>query len=283
MTAVAQDMTVLVADPAFAGKVPKAPQISVLTPHTAAQFDVHSPRANLFVVSTAADLEPVAKFVHDANNVHKLRALFVRSDFDCAWSVPLLERAGIRALRNTIVHTSAAVPTRVLKAWAWGAERTLIADAVSVGDRLLVRDCTLRTIEVAFGQVPALAGLPQAARPAFSVDPDGSFLHWTEGDVHVSLSEIRYALEPELRENVDLKRLASQKRFGLAVAGLRKERGLRQSDIGGVSSKQVHRIESGVVSPRLETVSKLAAALGLNTKDYLDAIASRLGPARDCA
>ena len=275
MNQAAHDMTVILADPSFSGRVPRARQVSVLNERAAASFDVRQPHLNLFVLSNATNLGPIARLVREANAVHKLRALFVRADVACNWSVPMLDRAGIRTLRNTLVHDSNAIPERVLRAWAWGAQNDLIADALAFDDKLIVRDCALNSFEVDFELLPVLAKLPPESRSTFTVDPDGSFLHWAVGDVHVSLDEIRYALEPGFRESSDLKRLASQKRFGSAVAQLRKEAGLSQAEITGLSVKQVSRIERGHSAPRLQSLRILADAHSMPIDDYLEAIAVR--------
>lgn len=276
MTTADLQMTVFVADPAFAGPVPKAAHISVFTPKTAKGFNVGEPWLNLFVISAATDLGPVAQLVHEASSVHKLRALFVRTEFDSAWSLPLLDRAGIRTLRNTIVHRSGDIPARVLRAWAWGAQHELIADAVATDDHLLVRDCALKTFELDFSQIPVLSKLAGASRSEFSIDPDGSYLHWPKEDIHLSLDEIRYALEPDFRTEIQWRRLTSQERFGAAVAELRRRAGLRQSDLPSLSTKQVSRIETGKVLPRLDTISKLASVHNMTVEEYLNELASRM-------
>jgi len=274
MAAVNQNMAVVVADPTFSAQVPRAAHFSVFTTRSAGRIDVHQERLGLFVVSTATGLAPVADLVHRASSLHKLRALFVRADVDCSWSLPLLERAGIRALRNTIVHNSPQLPARVLRAWAWGAERELIADAVATDDSLLVRDCALETISVPFALIPTLADLPSRSR--FEVDSDGSYLHWPETDTHLSLSELRYATDADYKSKTDLKRAVAHRRFGWAVAELRKKHGLHRTDVTGLSARQIARIESGDVHPRLATISTLAAAHGMPRNEYLDTLADLL-------
>jgi hypothetical protein len=218
----------------------------------------------------------VAELVHKANSVHQLRALFVRADVDVAWFLPMLEKAKLRTLRNMIVHTSPGLPERVLRAWASGGQDYLIADAAVVDDRLLLRSCALEHYDVGFSELPALAGLPPTRRADFSLDSDGSFLHWEEGDIHVGLEALRYAVDADFRLQTDLRRLSFDRRFGEAIASLRNDHGLRRSDISGVSAREVARIESGVSFPRLETVGRLASAHGVDLTGYLGAVAEVL-------
>ncbi|MGB2924047.1 MAG: helix-turn-helix transcriptional regulator, partial [Limnothrix sp.] len=54
-----------------------------------------------------------------------------------------------------------------------------------------------------------------------------------------------------------------------AIATFRKQSKLRQSDIDGVSSRQISRIENGE-STKLETLELLAKAHNLEINDYLE-------------
>lgn len=274
----------MMGDPGFTGPVPRGPRTYVLSLGALGSIDVKRSGANFFVFTSASGLEPVAEFVHHANSVHRLRALFVRADVDCTWFLQMFERANLRTLRNTLVHTDPAVPRRVIHAWQRGAQDMLIADATVAGDRLLVRSCALNSFEVGFTDISALARLPEDGRGKFVIDQDGSYLHWPASDTHVGLDMIRFALEPEFREATLLSKLAFDRRFGRAVRAMRREAGLRQSDIPGLSARQVSRIEYGAGAgdgaggsvPRFETVRKLAAAHSLSVGGYLDRIAKEL-------
>jgi len=269
-------LTIVMADDGFDGRIPTGQNVVVLSPTTAKAFDIRKPGMDLFVVAAATGLESVAGLVHEANSAHRLRALFARADVDCTWLLPMLERAGVRTLRNMLVHTSAAVPERVLGAWQSCAQDYLIADAAVADDRLFVRSCALERFEVGFRDIPALADMPESERPRFVVDRDGSYLHWDSGDIHVGLDMLRYALDPGFRAKANLRRLSFDRRFGRAVKALRLDKGLRQSDILGLSARQVSRIEAGYGVPRAETIRKLARAHGLDAVTYLDRVAVAL-------
>lgn len=275
------ELTVLMADPVFDGCMLSDPHVSILSPTTAKSADIARPGTDFFVVAAATELGLVADLVHEANSSHRLRALFVREDIDSAWFIPMLERANVRTLRNMLVHTSSSVPERVLRAWQRGAQDELIGDAAVADDRLFVRSCALERFELGFSQIAALNELPASQRAHFTVDPDGSFLHWECGDVHVGLDMIRYALDPAFRHVVDLRRVSFDTRFGASIKSIRLDKGLRQSDIVGLSEKQISRIEAGIGTPRLNSVRKLAAAHGLDTESYLGLISTHLSVGRE--
>jgi hypothetical protein len=247
----------------------------VLTPETTSRAEIRKAR-DVFVLASATKLAIVSPFIREANAAHHLRALLLRADVDCAWILPMLERANLRSPRNTLVHSSPDVPRRVLRAWQHRAQHQLIADATVVGDRLFVRSCSLEPFEIRFCDLPALARLSEEERAHFSIDEDGSYLHWTGGDLHVGLDMIRYGVDEDFRIKTNLRRLAAEARFGGAVKTLRTAEGLRQSDIPGLSAKQVSRIEAGQGTPRVKTIQKLAHAIGASPQAYLDRVAEEL-------
>ncbi len=81
-----------------------------------------------------------------------------------------------------------------------------------------------------------------------------------------------------------------QKHIGSMVYALRKEKGLRQSELAsltGIKQPNLSRIENGLVEPRQSTLEKIARALGVDLREMLDEhrmadIESKLRwPARD--
>jgi hypothetical protein len=93
--------------------------------------------------------------------------------------------------------------------------------------------------------------------------------------VHIDLDAIRYVKDKAWRQKKDRERLMYDARFGEAVAILRKKYGLKQSDIQGLSERQVRRIEKGEKT-KVDTLAILAKSHGMSLKDYLDKIAETL-------
>ncbi|MGV8083750.1 MAG: helix-turn-helix domain-containing protein [Coriobacteriia bacterium] len=276
MRAGTHSLAIVMADRGFGGRVPRGPHTAVFSLNAARSLDVRSSADRYFVFASASELVPVAELVRKVSSIHRLGALFVRADVDCTWFLPMFEKANLRTLRNTIVHTDPAVPQRVVNAWQVGAQDKLIADATVSDGRLFVRSCALDSFDIGFGDLPALARLPEEERINFTIDEDGSFLHWDWNDIHVGLEMIRSAGDPDFRDASRLQRLTLNRRFGIAVRDVREKRGLRQADIAGLSARQVSRIESGAGAPRYETIQKIARAHSLTVQQYLDAIAASL-------
>jgi transcriptional regulator with XRE-family HTH domain len=63
--------------------------------------------------------------------------------------------------------------------------------------------------------------------------------------------------------------------YGVAIRKLRREKGLRQSDIEGLTARQVGRIEAGQRAT-LSALRKLAQAHGMGVDEYMDRLAQSL-------
>ena len=103
---------------------------------------------NLFVLCHATDVHTVAKVVSVANRQHRLRALFIEQDVDLVLLLPMLDKAGLRMLRNVWVHQGPGLPEKVLNAWETGAHHKLIAHAAVVRDHLHILTCALEELAV---------------------------------------------------------------------------------------------------------------------------------------
>ncbi len=228
---------------------------------------------NIFVLAPASELPDVAEFVSIANRRHQLRALLVRDDVQPSSIPQMFERAGLRMMRNTVVYSDPSVPRRVLSAWTQNAQEELISKASVSKDRLFVLSCALQPYEVAFDSMPSLKRIPVAERGSFVVDEDGSYLHWPGPDIHLDLDAIRAAINPEARARAEAARALHDSRYGAAIAKLRLRMGLKQSEIKGLSERQVRRIEKGERTT-YEALCRLAAAHHMDLEAYLRELAA---------
>lgn len=229
---------------------------------------------NLFLLCPATELQMVARVASSSNRRHRLRVLFVQKNVDLPFLGSMFERAQIKMVRNVLVHSEPDLPWRVLRAWEMGAQGQLIAQAEVLKDKLIVLSCALERFEVPFNEIKALKEMSPRDRNDLVVADDGSYLYWSKSDVHLDLDAVRYAADPIWREQVDRDTSLYGERFGAAVTSLRKEHQLRQSDIDGVSERQVRRIEGGAF-PRAETLRRMAKAHGLALDEYLGELARR--------
>lgn len=182
----------------------------------------------------------------------------------------------IRQVQNEpfITGDSAALHRLILARQA-KAERLLIASATVEYEHLTLWDCQPKRYDVPIADIPALRRLPAAARANFELDPDGSFVYWPEGDVHIGMDVIHELTNPTIRKQNDEQRRQSARRFAGAIRAFRRERGLTQKAIPGLSSRQLRRLELGDTIPHSTTLQKLADAHGLDLNAYLAELAKR--------
>ena len=230
---------------------------------------------DVFVLTSVSGLPAVSDFVRDANRRNHLRTLFVREDDNARFLPQMLHEAKLRSSRNILVHSKKDVPRRVLTAWSLGCPDQLIATAHVMDEELFVMACDHSMFRVNFEEMPALRNIPFQQRSSFTISSEGSYLHWPDVDIHIDLDAVRCLKDESWREKKDREKLMYDLRFGEAVAALRKQLGLRQAGIRGLSERHVRRIEKGERT-RIDTLAVLAESHGLSLKEYLDEIAAIL-------
>ncbi len=158
-----------------------------------------------------------------------------------------------------------------------GSQAQLIADAKVMGDRLLVLSCSMEELEIPFQSIPALNRIPMGERASFEIADDGAYIYWAGADIHLDLDTFRCYTDPAWHQKFAAFKLTHDQLFGKAIATLRKNHKLRQTDITGLSDRQVRRIELGESSTKIDTLKLLAASHGMELDTYLDAVASLIG------
>lgn len=158
---------------------------------------------------------------------------------------------------------------RVKEAWECGAEDELIASALVLSDSLVVMGCDLKVWEVPMASIPCFERVPVEERANFEIDEDGSYLYWESADLHVDLEDFKAAVEPEFKEQLLMKKLEYGKSYGRAIAAVRKAHNLTQSEIEGITDRQIRRIEKEGQQPTLNALKKLAQAHGMDLEGYL--------------
>lgn len=155
-----------------------------------------------------------------------------------------------------------------------------IVDAFVLGGELnvLTGDMEQRTFPIR--RIPELVPLSARQRGDFRIDQDGSYLHWPSHDVHTGVSQLLQQFDPMFMVDVEIER-NERDQTGAALRAMREQRGLRQTDIPGMSERQVHRIETGVSRLRWPSVQKFAAAFGIEPKPFLDELAGHVETLRN--
>lgn len=91
------------------------------------------------------------------------------------------------------------------------------------------------------------------------------------GEYEASMDALLYEQDSNFRRELRKRQLENDDSFGASVRRLRIQRGLKRSDIPGISDKQVARIERGETeNPQAETLNALAAALAVSVEELGD-------------
>jgi hypothetical protein len=171
-----------------------------------------------------------------------------------------------------------ALAARVLLALDDTDGENRIVDAWWEGTTLVVVSPTpegFRKLRVPLEKLPVLQRLPQEQHQEFEIDEEGAFLYWPGGDIHLGWEQFEYAVDKAASLKAQQQTEAFNKAYGAAIRKLRREKGLRQSDMEGLTARQVGRIESGRRAT-LSALRKLAASHGMSVNEYMDELAKCL-------
>ncbi len=151
-----------------------------------------------------------------------------------------------------------------------------IIDAYLAGDSLYVRGPGHRMLHVPVNSIRALGGQPRSVLRNFQIDPDGSFVHWPDLDVHLGWNQFLQAVDPEELRKAQQRSEGYNKRYGAAIRKLREEARLSQSMIEGLTERQLRRIEQGESRATRAALGTLAKAHGLAVNDYMDRLSKAM-------
>jgi hypothetical protein len=155
---------------------------------------------------------------------------------------------------------------RILDAW-WEESTLVVVSATQEG---------FRKSRVPLEKLPVLRRISQRQREDFAIDEDGTFIHWPSADIHLGWEQFERAVNVAARLKAEQQTEGFNRAYGAAIEGLRKDKGLRQSDIAGLTARQVGRIEHGQCRATLSALQKLAQAHDMSVNTYMEELARRL-------
>lgn len=167
--------------------------------------------------------------------------------------------------------------SRVIRGLTVKSDAPMIADAWIEGKRLFLLSPSFERMVVPFEALARFLGNDTAAVATFEIDDDGSFLYWPHADAHLGWTQLRQLVDPTSVLPALQKSLAFNRRYGAAIRAVREERGLKQSDISGVTQRHLRRVEHGEQAASKTILEALASAHALPLDSYLELLAQRLG------
>jgi hypothetical protein len=129
-------------------------------------------------------------------------------------------------------------------------------------------------LRVPLDKLPVLQGRNKKALENYEVDEDGSFVYWPSLDVHLGWEQFEQVVDEVAYLKAKQQSDTFNKAYGIAIKKLRQKSQLRQSDIKGLTPRQVGRIERGECRTTHNALSKLAKAHKKSISDYMNELAN---------
>jgi hypothetical protein len=212
------------------------------------------------VVSGAFHLLFTEPTTHPDQVAHWMRATNIRAE----------NRLHVVKIENLEAPQLSQLLGRVCSALGRDGSRGSIIDAYLSGDTLLVRGTKHRLLHVPLSSVPALRDQPREVVRNFEIDPDGSFIHWPELDVHLGWNQFLQAVDPEELRRAQQRSIGFNERYGAAIRKVREAAGILQSKVEGLTERQLRRIEQGECRATAAAINTLAKAHGLDANTYME-------------
>lgn len=162
---------------------------------------------------------------------------------------------------------------RLFLALGSGEEHKRILGAWWEGDTFVVVNPRFKRLHVPVGRIGSLSGQPREKLQDLQIDEDGVFVYWPELDVHLGWEQFAQAANQEEYLRARQQSAEFNAQYGQAIRRLRRKQKLRQSDMKGLTSRQVGRIERGECRATHSALSKLARSHGMSTSEYLAELA----------
>jgi Protein of unknown function (DUF2442) len=165
---------------------------------------------------------------------------------------------------------------RVCSAFRPESSRGNIVDAYFGGNVLYVRGPKQRMLHVPVTSIPALRDQPLAVLHKFRIDPDGSFVHWPDLDVHLGWNQFLQAADPVELHKAMQRSTGFNRRYGAAIRKVREAAGIPQAKVEGITERQLRRIEHGECRTTIGALRDLAKAHALDVNAYMEKVANAM-------
>lgn len=214
----------------------------------------HPELEHLLIAEPDTHPDQIARWVQEARRGprRRPRVLSVES-LDSPQMSQLLERISLAESRGGLIH------------------------AYLAGDALVVLGPKFRELAVPLAAIPELRDRPRDVQRNFTVDPDGSFLHWPDLDLHLGWDQFLQIVEPGELARARGRSRGFNERYGVAIRRLREGAGIAQARVEGLTERQLRRIERGECRATARALAALAGAHGLAPEAYLKRLAEAAG------
>ncbi len=194
--------------------------------------------------------------------VDRLMALQIRSS----------QRLHIASNRNRA--SEAELLYRLVSGLAEYDRSSAVVDAWLEGEELVLLSPSFNRMVVPFEKLTRFLGSDLSKFAEFEIDEDGSFVYWPHADVHLGWKQLQQIIDPTAAIEDVKKSKDFRERYGNAIRSLRESSGLRQSDVKGLTSRQLRRIEHGEQIVSRKALEALAESHQVPVEEYMKKLAA---------
>jgi hypothetical protein len=148
---------------------------------------------------------------------------------------------------------------------AWWEENTFVV--VSPGGE------GFKKLRVPLEKLPALAKCSKEELDNFKIDEDGVFIYWPDEDIHLGWEQFEQAVDKQSCLKAKQQSDEFNRAYGVAIRNIREAHKLLQSNIKGLTPRQIRRIETGECRATYNALCKLAEAHEMSISEYLGKLA----------
>jgi len=149
-----------------------------------------------------------------------------------------------------------------------------IVDAWVEGDDLVLLSPCFDRMAISGKKPTRFLGNDSSMLSKFEIDEDGRFLHWPHSDTHLGWKQLHQLIEPTAVLEDAKKTDQFKASYGEAIRTLRVSLGIKQSDVVGLTPRQLRRIEHGEQIVFKKALESLSAAHTMPIDDYLQKLAT---------
>lgn len=187
----------------------------------------------------------------------------------------------VHVAKKADAESIAEIMYRLFRALAHPKEVHSIVDAWVERDDLVLLSPSFERLSLPLGKLAKVVGKSKNQIKAFEIDRDGRFMFWPRSEVHLGWEQMEQIVDPAKAVAAEEKTRDFNRKYGLAIRGLREEKKLTQSAIGGLTERHLRRIEQGKQPVTSSALRALAKAHGMAVEEYLKQLARRIEKGRN--
>jgi hypothetical protein len=130
-----------------------------------------------------------------------------------------------------------------------------------------------KKLRIPLEKLPALSKSSKENINRFVIDEDGAFIYWPDEDIHLGWEQFEQAVDKQAYLKAKQQSDEFNRDYGVAIKKLRERQNLLQSDIKGLTPRQLRRIETGQCRATYKALCKLAEVHKMSISEYMEKLA----------